>query len=115
MLDGFTDADMQQFGLIQPGQSPAQARRFLATQREAAIDLMVESQLDGNVTARMDKEQEWYTITKTFMPPVEFWSRHPGYEKFSQFKRGQTTLSKQVKLAVSQIAQHRACLTVIVR
>ena len=104
MLDGMNNADLRRAGLIEPGGNPAQARELLAAQREQAIDLMLKSHLDGNVIANMEKEQEWYDITKTFVPPAELWSRHPGYEKFRQFQEGRAKLSKNMRTSVSQAA-----------
>lgn len=103
MLDGMNDAQIRELDFIEPGQTPAQARASLASRREHIIDLLVQSQMDGNLAAKTDKEQEWYQITKTFMPPAELWSRHPGYEKFRQFKQAKGALSKDATKAVSYV------------
>jgi hypothetical protein len=105
-----TDDQLRQFGLIDSGETPVQAREFLVTHREESIDLLYKTHLDGNVSARMDKEQEWYNATKTFMPPAELWSRHPGYEKFRRFQKGKTKLSKDANVAVSRATIYQSDL-----
>lgn len=101
MLDTMDDSQMRQIGLIQPGQSPAQARRALATRREEIIDMLMEHKLNGSVQSKMDFEQEWYGITKTFVPPAELWGQHPGWDKYRQFKQGKASISEQAAKAVS--------------
>jgi hypothetical protein len=116
MLDSMDDSLLRQAGWIEQGQTPAQAREFLTEHREEAIELMLKAQLDGNVTSGMDKEQEWYNTTKTFMPPAELWNRHPGYANFRRFQQGKTKLPKEVKTSVSQADPPiRFILIVIVR
>lgn len=105
MLDTLDDAQIAQMGFVEPGAGPAQARALLAEQREAIIDFLIDSEVDGNVAAKTDKEQEWYQIMKTFVPPVELWSRHPGYERFRRFRqvKGKGALSKETRKAVSGV------------
>jgi hypothetical protein len=105
MLDSMDDSLLRQAGWIEQGQTPAQAREFLTAHREEAIELMLKAKLDGNVTSGMDKEQEWYEITKTFMPPAELWNRHPGYTNFRRFQQGKNKLPKETKTSVSQADQ----------
>ncbi|KIM72449.1 hypothetical protein PILCRDRAFT_16127, partial [Piloderma croceum F 1598] len=100
MLDSMDDSLLRQAGWIEQGQSPAQAREFLTAHREDAIELMLKAQLDGIVTSGMEKEQEWYNTTKTFMPPAEFWNRHPGYANFRRFQQGKTKLPKETKTSI---------------
>jgi len=102
MLDSMDDSLLRQAGWIEQGQSPAQAREFLTAHREEAIELILTAQLDGTVTSGMDKEQEWYNTTKTFMPPAELWNRHPGFANFRRFQQGKTKLPKETKTSVSQ-------------
>lgn len=103
MIDNLGDAQLAQMGFLEPGATPAQARALLAEQREEIIEDLISAEVDGNVAAKVDREQEWYQITKTFMPPEGLWSRHPGYEKFRRFREdpGRASLSKKAKKEVS--------------
>lgn len=57
MLDGLDDLQVMELGFIEPGQTPAQARVVLASRREYVIDILVESQMDGNVATKTDKSR----------------------------------------------------------
>ncbi|KAJ7609070.1 hypothetical protein FB45DRAFT_945295 [Roridomyces roridus] len=63
-----------------PKTASAQAKKEFDAQKERMVDMMLANILndDGN----MWMERIWYEEFKSFVPPSELWSRHPGMENF---------------------------------
>ncbi|KDQ56564.1 hypothetical protein JAAARDRAFT_179150 [Jaapia argillacea MUCL 33604] len=84
LLDNMTDSDIRQLGLVPAHRPISEARKMLSQNREKMIDMMLKESIGG--TPQGGFEQEWYTLTKCFLPPPEFWTRHPGFDLYRRMK-----------------------------
>ncbi|KAI0366567.1 hypothetical protein BV20DRAFT_1002228 [Pilatotrama ljubarskyi] len=86
MFRGLTDDQVRQLPFMPSGITTREARAFLDANMDDLVNMMHETSVTGRV--RMD-EQEWYKVTKTFLPPTELRRRHPGFqEAWSKLSKG---------------------------
>jgi hypothetical protein len=85
LVDNLSDEGMVRGGFVRPGQSLEQARQEVARNRDSIVDSMLENQKNGSWPGRK-REEEWYKITKVFIPPPDLRARHPGFESYESFR-----------------------------
>jgi hypothetical protein len=104
MLDGLDSAQLSQLGIIQPGESAEEAKKGISKRKEELVDIMLKADLDGTMEGQMDREQTFYELFKVFIPPLELWSRHPGFERVTQNNHSEAPASQKVQKQVCSLA-----------
>jgi hypothetical protein len=67
------------------GESPADALRRIRAGREDVIARMLSgAPLPSKFSQDLQREENWYDGTKSFLPPPEFWGRHPGFKTYQK-------------------------------
>lgn len=98
-ISSMTEPYMRQIGLIHSGETLAHVRNDLPLR---LMWILNQSEANENMAFSMDKEQQWYSVTKAFIPPPELWNRHPGFSEFRQFNQGNNVqFTRPEKNAVS--------------
>ncbi|KDQ51621.1 hypothetical protein JAAARDRAFT_704064 [Jaapia argillacea MUCL 33604] len=88
-FDAMTEAKLRELFKIPPTVAPSVARIAIAKIREDMVEKAVEQAMGGS-SSKEDElwfDKIWYSATKTFLPPPELWSRHPGLDGFRQKRK----------------------------
>ncbi|EIW51999.1 uncharacterized protein TRAVEDRAFT_136302 [Trametes versicolor FP-101664 SS1] len=78
MLRGLSDTRLLSLKWMPEGTSVSEGRAFVESNMEMLVNRMQQMCSTGKVPTH---EQEWYKLTKTFVPPAELRGRHPGFEQ----------------------------------
>jgi hypothetical protein len=103
MLDGLDNKQLLQLGIIQPGESAEEAKKAISKRKEELVDIMFKADLDGTMEGQMGREQTFYELFKVFIPPLELWSRHPGFEWAKQNNHSEAPPPQKVQKQVCSV------------
>ncbi|EIW52006.1 uncharacterized protein TRAVEDRAFT_53988 [Trametes versicolor FP-101664 SS1] len=77
-LRGLSDAQLLQMQWLPQGMTAREGRAFVNSNMEMLVNMMQQMVSTGKVPTN---EQDWYKLTKVFLPPAELRGRHPSFQK----------------------------------
>ncbi len=78
MLCGLSNAQLLQMQWLPQGITAREGRAFINSNMEMLVNMMQQMVSTGKVPTN---EQDWYKLTKVFLPPAELRVRHPGFQQ----------------------------------
>ncbi len=102
---GLSDTQLLQLKYMPEGISASEGRAWVESNMEMLVNRMQQMVFTGKVPTH---EQEWYKLTKTFVPPAELRGRHPGFEQAWTTTTQGDEIERTIARKVSSL--HHTCL-----
>lgn len=109
-LRGLTDAQLLQMQWLPQGITAREGRAFVESNMEMLVNMMQQMVSTGKVPTN---EQDWYKLTKVFLPPKELRGRHPGFQQaWSTMTQGADDVERGVARKVSSTLDLRLLISI---